>query len=105
MSISDITAWKAREKQDTARTEAALTGPWLTFLRPTCIAVVVLSIVLWVMAIPIRYKELGTVCSRVCGDQQIDRATIAQFRASGLTLGFYSAYIGTLEIFFVLTFV
>ena len=105
MSISGTTAREAQEKQDTGRTDAALTGGWLTFLRPACIAIIALTLALWFVAIPIRYKELGTVCSTVCGDQQPNQSNMAQFRASGLTLGFYSSYIGTLEVFFALTFV
>jgi hypothetical protein len=105
MSISGTTAREAQEKQDTGSAEAALTGGWLTFLRPACLAIIVLTLALWIVAIPIRYKELGTVCNTVCGDQQPNQSNMAQFRASGLTLGFYSAYTGTLEVFFALTFV
>ena len=62
MSISNITALEALEKRDTGRTEAVLSGRWLAFLRPACIAVVVLSIVLWMMAIPIRYLAESACC-------------------------------------------
>lgn len=105
MNLSGTTAREALGQQVTGRAEATLTGRWLTFLRPACIAIIILTLALWIVAIPIRYAELATVCSTVCGDQQISQSTIAQFRASGLTPGFYSVYIGTLEVFFVLTFV
>ena len=105
MSISDTIVQEERGRQATAISEAVLSGRWLTFLRSACITIVVLTLALWIVAIPIRYQELGSVCSNVCGDQQLNKATIAQFHASGLTLGFYSTYIGTLEVFFVLAFV
>ena len=105
MSMTGTTAQEAPGQQAMGRTEATLTGRWLAFLRPACIAIIVLTIALWFMAIPIRYVELGAVCSKMCGDQQLNQSNIAQFRASGLTLSFYSASIGTLEVFFVLTFV
>jgi len=105
MSISSVTEQEKQGQQATTRTEAVLTGRWLILLRPACIGIIVLTIALWFVAIPIRYQELGTVCSSVCGDQQVNQQNIAHFRASGLTLSFYSAYVGTLEVFFVLAFV
>lgn len=99
MSITSVTAQETPGQQATGKTEAVLSGRWLTFLRPACIALIVLTIALWFVAIPIRYAELGSVCSTVCGDQQLNQQNIAHFRASGLTLGFYSAYVGTLEVF------
>jgi hypothetical protein len=105
MNVSGTTAQEAAGQRITGKTEVALTGRWLTFLRPACIAIIVLALALWIVAIPVRYAQLATVCSTVCGDQQISQRNIAQFRASGLTPGFYSAYVGTLEVFFVLAFV
>jgi hypothetical protein len=105
MNLFGTTAREVPAQQVTGRAEVTLTGRWLTFLRPACIVIIVLTLALWIVAIPIRYAELATVCSTVCGDQQISQSTIAQFRASGLTPGFYSAYIGTLEVFFVLAFI
>jgi hypothetical protein len=105
MNLPGTIAQRAPGQPITGRAEVALTGRWLAILRPACIAIIVLTLVLWFMAIPIRYKELGAVCSTVCGDQQLNQSNVAQFRASGLTLSFYSAYIGTLEVFFVLAFV
>src|SRR5579859_7401086 len=100
MSISSITMQETSGEQATGRTEAVLTGRWLAVLRPACIAIIVVTIALWFVAIPIRYRELASVCSSVCGDQQLTRDSLARFRASGLTLGFYSAYVGTLEVLF-----
>jgi len=105
MSISSVTVQEASGEQATGRTEAVLTGRWLAVLRSSCIAIIVVTIALWFVAIPIRYRELASVCNSVCGDQQLTRDSLARFRASGLTLGFYSAYVGTLEVLFVLTFV
>src|SRR5215471_14334035 len=105
MSISSVSGQETPGKQATGRTEAVLTGRWLAWLRPACIGMIVLTIALWLVAIHIRYQELGTVCSSMCGDQQLNQQNIDRFRASGLTLGFYSAYVGTLEVLFVLTFV
>jgi hypothetical protein len=105
MNVSGTTAQEAAGQRITGKTEAILTGRWLTFLRPACIAIIVLTLALWIVAIPVRYAQLATICSTVCGDQQISQSNAAQFRASGLTPGFYSAYVGTLEVFFVLAFV
>lgn len=105
MNVSGTTAQEAPGQEISTTTDALVTGRWLTFSRPACIAVVVLTLALWIVAIPVRYAQLATVCSTVCGDQQPSQHTIAQFRASGLTLGFYSAFIGTVEVLFVLAFV
>lgn len=105
MNLSGSTAQKATKLDRSKNTDVFLTGRWLAFIRPACIAIIAFALALWIAAIPVRYAQLATVCSTVCGDQQPDRHSMAQFKASGLTLEFYSAYIGTVEVLFVLVFV
>src|SRR5579872_1296263 len=104
MNVSGA-AQKAPRQEISTTTDILLTGRWLAFLRPTSVIIVGFTLALWMVAIPIRYAQLASVCSAVCGDQQLSRRALAHFKASGLTLGFYSAFMGTVEVLFVLAFV
>ncbi len=85
--------------------EVRLRGRWLLIARIGCLGVALLAVVIWAWGVPLRYAQLGTVCtSAPCGDQQPTLASIPAFRADGITLGFYSAYIGTVEVLFTLLF-
>jgi len=70
-----------------------------------CLGVAFVALVIWVWGIPVRYAQLGTVCTTtVCGDQQPTPSSIAQFQAAGVSLSFYAAYTSTIEILFTLVF-
>jgi hypothetical protein len=70
-----------------------------------CLGIAFVALVIWVWGIPVRYAQLGTVCTTtVCGDQQPTPSSIAQFQAAGVSLSFYAAYTSTIEILFTLVF-
>jgi hypothetical protein len=85
--------------------DARLSGNWLLLARVACLGVAFIALVIWVWGIPLRYAQLGTVCTTtVCGDQQPTPSSIAQFQAAGISLSFYAAYTSTIEILFTLVF-
>ena len=82
-----------------------LSGNWLLLARVACLGVAFVALLIWVWGIPVRYAQLGTVCTTtVCGDQQPTPSSIAQFQAAGISLSFYAAYTSTIEILFTLVF-
>jgi hypothetical protein len=82
-----------------------LSGNWLLLARVACLGVAFVALLIWVWGIPVRYAQLGTVCTTtVCGDQQPTSSSIAQFQAAGVSLSFYAAYTSTIEILFTLVF-
>jgi hypothetical protein len=82
-----------------------LHGRWLLAARTACLGVSLITFVIWVWGIPLRYAQLGTICTTtVCGDQQPTLASISQFQAAGTSIGFYAAYTGTVEVLFMLVF-
>ena len=82
-----------------------LSGNWLLLARVACLGVAFVALLIWVWGIPVRYAQLGTVCTTtVCGDQQPTSSSIAQFQAAGESLSFYAAYTSTIEILFTLVF-
>ncbi len=85
--------------------EARLRGLWLVFARVGFAVVAVVALVLWGWGIPLRFAQLGTVCiAQPCGDQQLTPDTFAQFQAAGMSISFYAAYTGALEVVFALVF-
>ena len=82
-----------------------LSGNWLLFARVAFLGVAFVALVIWVWGIPVRYVQLGTVCTTtICGDQQPTLSSLAQFHAAGISLSFYAAYISTIEVLFTLVF-
>lgn len=81
-----------------------LGGPWLLTARVVCMGISLVALVIWGWGLPVRYAQLGTVCTTVCGDQQPIPASIAQFQAARVSIGFYAAYTGTVEILYALVF-
>jgi hypothetical protein len=85
--------------------DTRLSGNWLLLARVACLGVALVALVIWGWGIPVRYAQLGTVCTTtVCGDQQPTPSSLAQFHAAGVSLGFYAAYTGTIEVLFTLVF-
>jgi len=85
--------------------EARLRGYWVVLARLGFAVVAIGALVIWAWGIPIRYVQLATVCTaQPCGDQQPTIDTIAQFHAAGISINFYAAYTGTLEVVFALVF-
>jgi hypothetical protein len=81
-----------------SRGEARLKQPFVTIARMIWLVVASFSIVVFVLGVPLNYADLGKACTTAPCDQDPTPASIAQFHASGLTLSFYSGYIGTIEL-------
>lgn len=105
MNLSDSSNQPAVNSNSSYEADIRVSRRWLTILRPACVAIMALTLAVWIVAIPFRYAQLGTVCSKVCGDQQPSQNTIARMLAAGITPGFYAAYVGTVEVLFVLAYV
>jgi hypothetical protein len=85
--------------------EARLGGRWLLLARLGFALVALGTVVMWGWGIPIRYAQLATVCTaEPCGDQQPTPQIVAQLHAAGLSVTYYAAYTGTLEVVFALVF-
>jgi hypothetical protein len=78
--------------------EARLKQPFVTIARLIWLVVAGFSIVVFVLGVSLNYADLGKACTVQPCDQDPTPASIAQFHASGLTLAFYSGYIGTIEL-------
>ena len=78
--------------------EALLKQPFVTIARMVWLVVAGFSILVFVLGISLNYADLGKACTVQPCDQDPTPASIAQFHASGLTLSFYSGYIGTIEL-------
>jgi len=105
MNVSSRSPTSIMNELPASGSEVRLLGRWLLVARIACLSVSLLAVVIWVWGIPLRYAQLGTVCAaQPCGDQQPTPTSMAQFQAAGVTLGFYAAYIGTLEVLFMLVY-
>lgn len=85
--------------------ERRLRGRWLSLARVICLGVSLVAVVIWVWGLPLRYAQLGTLCTGAlanCGDQQVTPDLFQRFTAAGVPLSFYSAYFGTVEILYAL---
>ena len=78
--------------------DTRLRGRWLALARVVWLAIAAFCLVVFVLGIPLNYADLGKVCTVQPCDQDPTPASIAQFHAAGLTLGFYSAYVGTIGL-------
>ncbi len=82
-----------------------LHGPWLTLARVIWVAIVLLLVVLWAVALPARMEYLQTVCvTTTCPEpyrRTIDPAIARVFQASGLSPDFAINAQITFELIFV----
>jgi hypothetical protein len=78
--------------------EARLKQPFVTIARLMWLVISGFSIVVFVLGLPLNYADLGKACTVQPCDQDPTPASIAQFHASGLSLSFYSNYIGTIAL-------
>ena len=84
-----------------------LRGRWLVLVRVVSVAVVVVALVVWVSGLPLRYAQLGTLCTVApanCGDQQVTPSIYHLFKNAGIPLSFYGVYFGTVEVLYALTY-
>ena len=87
--------------------EARLQGRWLGLARVVCLGVALVTLVIWVWGVPLRYAQLGTLCTVApanCGDQQVTADLFRRFQAAGVPLSFYGGYFGTVEVFYALAY-
>ena len=85
--------------------DVPLSSRWGTPLRVIGLTIIIVTLVIWVVAIPFRYTELATVCRIGCNGQQPEQSSMTQFYAAGLSLVGYAAYVGTIEVLFALVYV
>jgi hypothetical protein len=96
--------------QDTAQdnsSAARLHGRWSAVLRVASLGIALVSLIIWIWGLPLRYAQLGTVCTVAaanCGDQQITPELFQLFTAAGVPIGFYAAYIGAIEVLYALAY-
>jgi hypothetical protein len=84
--------------------EIHVRGRWLLIARVVWLAIAAFCLVVWIVGLPLNYADLGKVCTAQPCDQDPTPDSIARFHASGLTLGFYSSYIGTIVVVYSLIF-
>lgn len=104
MNVSESSTQEIVSPLSNDSTDVLLSSRWRTPLRVVCLIIIILTLVIWVVAIPYRYSQLATVCSTGCGSQQPEQSSMAQFYAAGLSLVGYAAYQGTIEVLFVLVY-
>src|SRR5690348_13617947 len=86
---------------------ARLHRSWSAVLRVACLGIALVSLIIWIWGLPLRYAQLGTVCTVAvanCGDQQITPELFQLFAAAGVPIGFYAVYIGTIEVLYALAY-
>lgn len=105
MNVSESSTQEIVSPLSNDSTDVLLSSRWRAPLRVACLIIIILTLVIWVAAIPFRYSQLATVCSIGCSSQQPEQSSMAQFYAAGLTLVGYAAYQGTIEVLFVLVYV
>jgi hypothetical protein len=84
-----------------------LHGRWLALARVASVGVVLAALSIWVWGLPLRYAQLGTVCTVApanCGDQQITPSVFQLFTGAGVPLRVYAAYLGTVEVLYALAY-
>jgi hypothetical protein len=85
--------------------ETHLTGRPLFLARGAWIAVVGLSVGLYLFNIPLQFAYFQIVCSRaVCPVDQLSPAGLEQLRQAGLSLGFFAGYFTALNVIVKLVF-
>jgi hypothetical protein len=87
--------------------EVRLYGRWLALARVVCLGIALVALVIWVWGVPLRYAELGTLCTVApanCGDQQVTPALFQRFQAASLPLSFYGYFFGTIEVLYALAY-
>jgi hypothetical protein len=82
-----------------------LHGRWLVAARATWLAMVTLTIGLFVVSVPAGYSLLRTVCTRKpCGPEQLSPEGAEAIGRLGMSLGWYAAYNTALVVVFAIVF-
>ena len=106
-SAVDPAQYTPAESERESAAPVRLRGRWLVVIRVVCIVVALVALVIWVFGLPLRYAQLGAVCTVApanCGDQQITPSIYHLFKDAGVPLSFYAAYFGTVEVLYALTY-
>lgn len=81
-------------------TETPLHGRWLVVVHVTAIAIVALSLLYFVITLPMEYARLQTVCVQTaCG---LTPTNVLELRTIGLSVGFYATYFLGVDLVFTL---
>ena len=93
------------DSRPTVRSDAVpstvLHGHWLVIARAAWLAVAVLTVTLFVMAVPLRYAELQRVCmGAACVEPQLTLDDVRELQALGLSREWHATFHITLEILF-----
>src|SRR5262249_61089468 len=76
-----------------------LRGRWLVAARVTWLILAATPLGLFVASIPAQVALVQTVCpTQACAPSQLDPAGVRALHATGLTLGFYAAYVVALNV-------
>lgn len=82
-----------------------LHGRWLVAARAVWLAVVALTIGLFVVSVPAGYSLLRTVCTqKPCGPEQLSPEGAQSISRLGMSLGWYAAYNTALVVVFAIVF-
>ena len=86
--------------------DVLLRGRWLLFARGAWLVVAVLVVVLFVVAVPVSYARLQTVCTTAaCEHWELTPASIQAFHDAGISARFYAGYMLALELIFASVYV
>lgn len=86
---------------------ARLHRSWSAVLRVACLGIALVSLIIWIWGLPLRYAQLGAICTTAaanCGDQQITPDLFQRFTAAGVPISFYAAFIGAIEVLYALAY-
>jgi signal transduction histidine kinase len=93
----------AMRTEQTGAAHMRLSGGRLLAARVAWLNVAIFSLSLFVVGIPTQVAFLQTVCTtNACGTSQLGPAGVQALQAAGLSLGFYSAYVVTLNVVFTI---
>jgi hypothetical protein len=97
MSLPSVSS-AVEEANPSGSSDTRLRGRWLVLARVAWLAIAAFCLVVFILGIPLNYADLGKVCTIQPCDQDPTPDSIARFHAAGLSLGFYSAYVGTIAL-------
>ncbi len=85
--------------------EPLLRGGWLTFARAAFLTIAMLTLILFIVAVPISYTKLQAICTTACEPWELTADSIKAFHSHGISVAFYAGYMVALESAYVAVFV
>ncbi|HEX6798485.1 MAG TPA: GAF domain-containing sensor histidine kinase [Ktedonobacterales bacterium] len=105
LRLTPTTAVATHSMSAVSAADMRLHGRWLVAARTTWLIVAAISLGLVFASIPAQIAFAQTVCTTVeCGTSQLGPAGARALHAAGLSLGFYAAYVVTLDVVFASVF-